>query len=150
MLRWPVFRGKGIFRESGAARMSLLDDDVRPSVEEVGYVNYFPLKTSANSHPLNSSFRQRVWTMYVARLLELLAPAVIVPMGVSWCSGRVEDELRGSAGSPAVFPVWHPSDRNVNARPRELQDSWRSLSAYLHGLVKDQPGGKAGDLDGLR
>ncbi len=58
MLRWKVFNGKGIFRESGAAKMSLLDDDVRPSIRDVGYVNYFPFKSSANRPPLKaSSFR---------------------------------------------------------------------------------------------
>lgn len=130
MLRWRVFQGKGIFRESGAARMSLLDDDVRPSIEDVGYVNYFPFKTSGDSGPLrSSSFRQHVWRTYVGRLLELLEPTVIAPMG-GWCDPSVEAELRGSAGSPAVIRVQHPSARS----PQDLQASWGPLSAYLRDL----------------
>jgi hypothetical protein len=135
MLRWSVFKGKGIFRESGAGRMSPLDEDVRPSIEDVGYVNHFPFKTSANRSPFKmSSLRGHVWTGYVARLLELLAPTVIVLMG-AW--GRsVDAQLRGSAGSPKVMTVWHPSDYNLNTRPRELQASWKSLSAYLQSLAR--------------
>ncbi len=134
MLRWSVFKGKGIFRERGAARMSLLDESVRPSIREVGYVNYFPFKTSANRPPLKaSSFRIHVWTTYVGRMLELLQPTVIVQMG-AWCSRSVEAELRSLAGSPEVIPVWHPSDYNVNTRPWELQASWEPLSEYLRGL----------------
>ncbi len=109
MLRWSVFNGKGIFRESGAARMSLLDDSVRPSIYNVSYVNYFPFKTSANGPPLQaSSFRVHAGGPPVGRLLELLEPTVIVPMG-TWCSRSVEAELRSLAGSPEVIPVWHPS-----------------------------------------
>ena len=134
MLRWSVFKGKGIFRESGAAKMSLLDDGVRPSIEDVGYVNYFPFKTSANRPPLKaSSFRVHAWRTYVGRLLELLEPNVVVPMG-AWFSRSVEAELRGSAGSPEVIPVWHPPDYNVNTRPWELQATWEPVSEYLHSL----------------
>jgi hypothetical protein len=130
MLSWRVFEGKGIFSESGAGRMSLLDDDVRPSIEDVGYVNYFPFKISADDSPLDSPFQRRVWATYVGRLLELLAPVVIVPMGAR--AGRVvEAELRGSVGSPKVIRVWHPSARE----PREIEASWRSLSTYLRGLA---------------
>jgi hypothetical protein len=53
MLGWGSSRARGIFRESGAARTSLLDDDVRPSIEDVGYVNAFPSKTSGNVTPLS-------------------------------------------------------------------------------------------------
>lgn len=134
ILRWSVFNDKGIFRESGAARMFLLDDGVRPSIQEVGYVNYFPFKTSANRPPLRAStFRVHAWRTYVGRLLELLEPTVIVPMG-AWCSRSVEAELRSLAGSPEVIPVWHPSDYNVNTRPWELRSSWEPVSRYLHGL----------------
>jgi hypothetical protein len=147
MLRWSVFKGKGIFREAGAARMSLLDEEVRPSIEEVGYVNYFPFKTSANRPPFKESFfRRHVWTTYIGRLLDLLAPTVIVPMG-AWSRGSVDSELRGSAGSPKVIPVWHPSDYNVNTRPQELGASWRPLSAYLRDLgegMSSPPGGACG------
>jgi hypothetical protein len=130
MLRWRVFNGKGIFRDSGAGWMSLLDDDVRPSIEDVGYINYFPFKTSANAGPLgNSPFQRQVSTRYVGRLLELLAPTVIGAMG-AWCSSSVERELRRSARSE-VIRVQHPSAR----RPQELQASWGSLSTYLRGLT---------------
>ena len=134
MLRWPVFRAKGIFRESGAARMSLLADGVRPSIEEVGYVNYFPFKTSGNQNPLKASpFRRHAWDTYVRRLLELLEPSVIVPMG-AWCTGTVLAELRGLAGLPKVIPVWHPSDYNANTRPQKLRATWEPVSEYLHDL----------------
>jgi Uracil DNA glycosylase superfamily len=134
MRTWRLFAQKGIFHESGAARISLLDDDVRPSIEDVGYINYFPFKTSGNAAPLKSSaFRRGVWVTYVSRMVELLTPSVIVPLG-AWCGPTVEAELRGSAGSPEVIPVWHPSDYNLNTRPRELGASWASLSAALRAL----------------
>jgi hypothetical protein len=108
ILTWRLFAQKGVFRESGTARISLLDEDVRPSIEEVCYLNYFPFKTSANMAPLKASaFARRVWTTYVKRMLELLAPTVIVSLG-AWCSPTVEAELQRSAGSSDVIPVWHP------------------------------------------
>ncbi len=134
MLRWRVFRGKGIFCEGGVGKVALLDNGVRPSIEEVGYVNYFPFKTSANQNPLKDSlFRRHVWETYIRRLLELLEPTVIVPMG-AWFSRSVEAELRSLAGSPEVIPVWHPSDYNANTRPWELQVTWKPLSEYLREL----------------
>lgn len=134
MLRWRVFREKGIFREGGAGRVSLIADDVRPSIGDVSYVNYFPFKTSENCPPLKASaFRLHLWTTYVARLLELLEPSVIVPMG-AWFSRSVEAELKRLAGSPEVIAVWHPSDYNANTRPRGLQVTWEPLSTYLRGL----------------
>jgi hypothetical protein len=135
MLRWSVFHAKGIFREGGAAKMSLLDDDVRPSIRDIGYVNYFPFKTSENRPPLKaSSFRVHSWTTYVGRLLELLEPSVIVPMG-AWCTRSVEAELRGLAGSPEVIAVWHPSNYNANTRPQKLRATWEPLSGYLRELL---------------
>jgi hypothetical protein len=110
--------------------MSLLDDDVRPSIEDVGYVNYFPFKISANNAPLDSPFQRDAWATYVRKLLELLVPVVLVPMGAS-ARRVVEAELGGSAASFEVIPVWHPSAR----RPREIEASWRSLSTYLRGLA---------------
>jgi hypothetical protein len=89
MLRWRIFKGKGIFREGGAGRVALLADGVSPSIEEVSYMNYFPFKTSENRPPLKASaFRPHLWTTYVARLLELLEPSVIAPMG-AWISRSV-------------------------------------------------------------
>jgi hypothetical protein len=132
MLRWRAFTGKGIFREGGWSGLSLLDPDVRPSIDDIAYVNAFPFKTVGDQPPWKnpwktSLFRRHVWTTYVARLLERLAPTVIVPMG-AW--GRsVEAELRGLAGSPHVIRVQHPSARN----PQDLQASWKPLSRYLQG-----------------
>lgn len=135
MLRWSVFKGKGIFGESDAGRISLLDDDVRPSIEAVAYLNFFPYKTSGNEKPPSSFFQQRVWKTYIRPLVELLAPALIIPMGVSWFKGTVEAELRATAGSAEVIPVLHPADRNINSRRPQLQASWTSLSEQLRGLA---------------
>jgi hypothetical protein len=135
MLRWSVFKGKGIFRESDAGRISLLDEDVRPSIEAVAYLNFFPYKTSGNEKPPSSFFQQRVWKTYVRPLVDLLAPALIIPMGVSWFKGSVEAELRATAGSAEVIPVLHPADRNINTQRPQLQASWTSLSEYLRGLA---------------
>ena len=130
LLGWRIYEGKGIFRQGGAARMALLDDDVRPSIEEV-VANWFPFKTSGNQGPSKTSpFRQHVWTTYLRRLLELLAPTVVVPMG-AWCGWSEAEELRVLAGSPKVIPVQHPSARN----PQALQESWTRLSSYLCGLA---------------
>ncbi len=130
MLWWDVFNGKGIFRESGAGVISLLDADVRPSIYDVCYVNYFPFKTSKNCSPLKSScFRRHIWRTYVKRMLELLEPTVIIALGVSWAKGNVD--LRNLTGSPKAIPVWHPSKRNL-ARRQQLIDSWESVSEYLH------------------
>jgi hypothetical protein len=134
MLRWRVFKGKGIFREGGAGRASLIADGVRPSIGEVSYVNYFPFKTSENRPPFKASaFRLHVWTTYVARLLELLEPRIIVPMG-AWFSRSVEADFRRLAGSPELIPVWHPSDYNFNTRPEKLRETWEPLSTYLREL----------------
>jgi len=96
--------------------MSLLDEHVRPSIDDVAYVNWFPFKTSANSLPLNSPFRRHVWRTYVGRLLDLLTPVVIVLME-AWASRGVEAELEGAGGSPELIPVWHPSA----GQPREVR-----------------------------
>jgi hypothetical protein len=135
MLRWSVFNGKGIFRESDAGRIALLDEDVRPSIEAVAYLNFFPYKTSRNEKPPSSFFQQRVWKTYVRPLVDLLASALIIPMGVSWFKGSVEAELRATAGSAEIIPVLHPADRNINTRRPQLQASWTSLSEYLGGLA---------------
>lgn len=131
LLGWRIYGGKGIFREGGAGRMALLDEDVRPSIEKVGCANWFPFKTSGNQGPSKTSpFRQHVWTTYLRRLLELLAPTVVVPMG-AWCGWSEAEELRALAGSPKVIRVQHPSARN----PQALQESWTPLSSYLRGLA---------------
>jgi hypothetical protein len=136
MLTWLVFAQKGVFQESGTARIALLDDETRPSIEEVSYINYFPFKTSANAAPLKTStLRRHVWMTYVKRFIELLAPNVIIPLG-AWCGGTVKAELRASTGSPDVISVWHPSDYNLHTRPRELQASWASLSAFLRASAE--------------
>jgi hypothetical protein len=135
MLRWSVFNGKGIFRESDTDRIALLDDDVRPSIEALAYLNYFPYKTSRNEKPPSSFFQERVWKTYVRPLVDLLAPALIIPMGVSWFKGSVEEELRATAGSAEVIRVLHPAERNINTRRPQLQASWTSLSEYLRSLA---------------
>jgi hypothetical protein len=131
LLGWRIYEGKGTFREGGAGRMALLDEDVRPSIEEVGCANWFPFKTSGNQGPSKTSaFRHHVWTTYLRRLLELLVPTVVVPMG-AWCGWSDAEELRALAGSPKVIRVQHPSARN----PQALQESWTPLSSYLRGLA---------------
>jgi hypothetical protein len=127
---WRVFTGKGVFRDDPAPRMSLIDNDVRLSIEEVVYLNYFPFKTVGNATPRATLFWRHVWTTYVMSVLKLLTPKVIVAMG-SWCSSPREQELRALPESPEVVRVHHPSARN----PRKLQDSWRPLSTYLRGTV---------------
>jgi hypothetical protein len=66
------------------------------------------------------------------KLLELLEPRVIAPMGACF-SRSVEVYVRRLAGSPELIPVWRPSDYNANTRPRELQSTWEPLSTYLGG-----------------
>jgi hypothetical protein len=127
---WRVFTGKGVFRDDCAPRMSLIDDDVRLSIGDVAYLNYFPFKTVGNATPRATPFWRRVWTTYVTKVLGLLTPKVIVAMG-SWCSSPREQELRALPESPDVVRVDHPSARN----PRRLQDTWRQLSTYLRGLA---------------
>jgi hypothetical protein len=130
-LGWRIYEGKGIFREGGVGRMALLDEDVRPSIEEVGIANWFPFKTAGDQGPSKASpFRQHVWRSYLLRLVELLAPTLVVPMG-AWCGAREAEELRALAGSPKVIRVQHPSARN----PQDLQKSWSPLSSYLRGLA---------------
>ena len=108
---------------------------MRPSIEEVSYVNYFPFKTSENRPPLKASaFRLHAWTTYVARLLELLESSVIVPMG-PWFSRSVEAELKRLAGSPELVPVW--GIRRITTPTRGLGNSRRPGSRYPHTL----PGG---------
>jgi hypothetical protein len=134
MLRWLMFDGKGIFRESDARRISLVDEDLRLPIEDISYVNYFPFKTSANRSPFKaSSFRGYVWATYIRSLLELLEPTVIIPMG-SWYAGSTTTEFRRLAGSPKLIPVWNPSDYNLNTRPWELLTKWEPVSEYLRGL----------------
>lgn len=134
MLRWDVFVGKGIFRENGSGRITLLDEDVRPSIHDISYVNYLPFKTSGNRSPLKTSpFRRHIWAAYVGYMVGVLEPTVVVPLG-SWCTGSVEAELRALPGSPEVMRVWHPSTYNVNTRPLELRATWEPLSRYLRAL----------------
>jgi hypothetical protein len=129
-LAWRIYEGKGIFRKGGAGRMALLDEDVRLSIAEVAIANWFPFKTCRNRTPFKTPFRQHVWTTYLLKLVELLAPTLVVPMG-AWCGAREAEELRALAGSPKVIRVQHPSARN----PQDLQKSWTPLSSYLRGLA---------------
>jgi hypothetical protein len=105
MVRWPVFKGKGIFRESGAARMSLLDNDVRPSIEDVAYVNYFPFKTAANDPPLKDSFL--------------------------WNESRVRVRLLEQAGVLVAFSVLSARSRSP-LRPRDEHRPLRRLPSETH------------------
>jgi hypothetical protein len=131
-LAWRIYEGKGIFRKGGAGRMALLDEDVRLSIEEVGIANWFPFKTCCNRAPFKTSlFLRHVWRTYMLRLVELLAPNLVVPMGYSWCGRREAKELQASAGSSKVVRVQHPSARNR----QDLEKSWTPLSAYLRCLA---------------
>jgi hypothetical protein len=124
---WRIYAGKGVLREGGADRVSLIAEDVRPSIQDIAHLNFFPFKSVEDADPLDSPFREHVWRTYVQRMLELLRPTVIVRYS---SSDSVASALRRLPGSPKVFRVLSPAARSSYAQRVE---SWEKVSEHLRG-----------------
>ena len=142
IISWPVYRDKGIFQESGETRAALLGPRNRISIAEIGYVNAFPFKLPSRKPPLKTGFRAHVWQEHVSRLLQLLAPRIVVRFPES---DSAEPLLRALLVDAVVQRVWHPSDYNTNARPGALAESWEPLDRLLgYGTAEPAPVGGVG------
>ncbi len=124
---WKLYAGKGVFREGGAEWVSLIAEDVRPSIHDIAHLNYFPFKTAGDADPLDTPFRGHIWRTYVRRTLELLEPTAIVRYS---SSDRVHSQLRTLPGTPAVLRVQSPAARGSYAQRAE---SWAKVSNHLRG-----------------
>lgn len=134
LVRWPVYRAKGIFSETGDASISLLPAASRPSVQAVALLNLFPLKTVGNKKPLAgyggnaTSLKTHMWECLVKPTIEALAPKLVVryPDSDSYAS-----QLEQLESKPTVLRVWHPSDYNLSAQRSGLAASWSALANCL-------------------
>lgn len=134
IMKWPIYRGKGIFSGTGDELISLLPAAVRPSVESVALLNLFPLKTTGNKKPLagyggsTTSLKAHMWEYLVKPTIEALAPKLVVryPDSDSYMS-----QLEQLKSKPRILRVWHPSDYNLSARRAELAESWLPLATCL-------------------
>ncbi len=134
IIKWPIYRGKGIFRETDDDAIALLPAPVRPSVQSVALLNLFPFKTVKNSKPLagwggpETSLKAHMWDRFVRPTLELLAPNVIVhyPDADSYAQS-----LSALPSKPTLVRAWHPSDYNLNAQRNGLAQSWQPLARAL-------------------
>ncbi|MDA2930730.1 hypothetical protein MYX84_12435 [Acidobacteria bacterium AH-259-O06] len=130
MMRWRIFRGKGIFRENGDERVALVPERIRPSIRSVAYVNAFPFKTINNSRPFRTAFFRRIWSSFVFEVITYLKPHVIIRFPD--CDDRAQD-LISLEFNPTVVRVWHPSDYNLNTRREQLMKSWNPIRSCLEG-----------------
>lgn len=138
LLKWPVYREKGIFQETGDCRIALLPKAIRPSIRSVALLNFFPFKTTNNQKPLSGNSRGKgslkdyMWESFVKPTIDALRPAVIIryPDSDSYVPRL---SYRGS-NVPTVR-VWHPSDYNLSAQRNHLHESWSKLGDALQGLA---------------
>lgn len=138
VVKWPIYSGKGIFRETDDLTIELLHSTVRPSIHSVALLNLFPFKTVANKKPLSgwggpdTSLKTHMWDRLVKPTLELLTPQVIVhyPDADSYTS-----RLSLLPTKPRLIRVWHPSDYNLNAQRQGLKQAWQHLEAALRGIT---------------
>lgn len=131
--KWPIYREKGIFSETGDASIALLPKPLRPSVQSVALLNLFPFKTKDNKPPLSgyggsNSLKTHMWECLVKPTIESLAPRVIVRYP---SSDKYAPQLEQLRSSPCIVRVWHPSDRNLTARRERLADSWVPLATQM-------------------
>lgn len=144
MSRWSIFVGKGIFRESGDHRVSLIPAGFRPSIHNIAYINSFPFKTIRNQRPLRTDFFASVWRSFVLETIHSLAPRLIIRFPDS---DNLSQEVTSIGSVEEVVRVWHPSDYNLNTRRQELVDSWAVLQVHLprsfvgeHGFHRAEQG----------
>lgn len=137
VVKWPIYRDKGIFRETDDSAIALLPKTERPSVRAVALLNLFPFKTVENKKPLsgssspNTSLKQHMWHYLIKPTLDLLAPKIIVhyPDADTYLS-----KLQDIRTNPTLIRAWHPSDYNVKAQRASLVKSWQSLADALRAL----------------
>ncbi len=134
VIKWPIYREKGIFSETGDASISLLPEALRPSVFSVALLNLFPFKTVGNRSPLTgrggsgASLKTHMWERFVKPTIQNLAPRFIIryPDSDQYVAhlGKLESQ-------PHIVRVWHPSDYNLSAQREKLTKSWLPLAAEL-------------------
>ncbi len=134
MLKWPIYRGKGIFSGTSDARISLLPEALRPDLQTVAILNIFPFKTKGNKKPLrgrgqrSASLAGHMWECFVKPTIESLAPQLIVRYPGSDTHKLDLEDLRSK---PRTVRVWHPSDYNLSAYKPGLKESWKALADLL-------------------
>lgn len=138
LVKWPIYREKGIFSEAGDTRIALLPKALRPSVQSVALLNLFPFKTTDNKKPLagygdsKTSLKGHMWECFVRPTIEALTPNFIVryPDSDQYCR-----QLKQLKSKPRIIRVWHPSDRNLSAQREKLEKSWLQL---VEKILPDQ------------
>lgn len=134
VIKWPIYRDKGIFSETGDASIALLPTAVRPSVQSVALLNLFPFKTAGNKKPLagyggsTSSLKVHMWECLVKPTIEALNPRFIVRYPDS---DQYLPQLEQLKSKPRLVRVWHPSDYNLSAQRNKLANSWLPLAAEI-------------------
>ena len=134
LVKWAIYREKGIFSETGDTRIALLPTALRPSVHSVALLNLFPFKTAGNKKPLpgygdsSTSLKVHMWECLVRPTIEALAPSFIVryPESDSYLP-----RLEQLKSKPRIVRVWHPSDRNLSTQRERLAKSWLPLAAEI-------------------
>jgi len=134
LVKWTIYRDKGIFSETGDTRIALLPTALRPSVQSVALLNLFPFKTAGNKKPLvgyggsSSSLKVHMWECFVRPTIEALAPSFIVRYPDS---DPYLPQLEQLKSKPRIVRVWHPSDYNLSAQREKLAMSWLPLAAEI-------------------
>jgi hypothetical protein len=129
---WNIYRNMGIFRECGATRLSLIGENVRPSIETVALLNAFPFKTRKNykAAPLvNGPLAKDMWNDFTMETLRILRPEIIVHYPKLPRVRRPELKVLCSN----TIEVWHPS-LNSSTRPVELSEKWKPVTDALFRL----------------
>lgn len=137
IVKWPIYRDKGIFSETGDSRIALLPEGLRPSILSAALLNLFPFKTVSNKKPLaghggsSASLKTQMWECFVKPTIEALAPKFIVryPDSDQYASG-----LENLKSQPRVVRVWHPSDYNLTAQREKLAKAWSSLAIEVSSI----------------
>jgi len=138
VVKWPIYREKGIFSETRDSAIALLPVAARPSVRSVALLNLFPFKTIQNKKPLagygnGASLKEHMWEYLIRPTIEALAPRVIVRYPDA---DAYESMLAQLSARPRIIRVWHPSDYNLSAQRTRLAEAWLPLGAELLAAVR--------------
>jgi hypothetical protein len=134
VIKWPIYREKGIFLETGDASIALLPTALRPSIQAVALLNLFPFKTVSNKKPLSgyggstSSLKAHMWECLVKPTIEALDPRFIVRYPDS---DQYLPQLEQLKSKPRLVRVWHPSDYSLSAQRNKLANSWSPLATEI-------------------
>jgi hypothetical protein len=134
VVRWAIYREKGIFSETGEDRVALLPKALRPSIRTVALLNLFPLKTVDNKKPLAgrggcpTSLKDHMWEWFVKPTIEAIAPKLIVRYPDS---DQYVSHFEQLKSQPRIVRVWHPSNYNLSAQREKLSNSWLAFATEL-------------------